>query len=936
MENSPMKTIKCNNSKNSTATAVSLLLWSSLSLADISFDHSSVVPANMQGQHLSGDMTIRADYGKQLGSNLFHSFDSFNINQGETATFTNDGASAAIHNVIGRVTGGNSSTINGLLRSTIPNANVYLLNPNGIVFAPLAQLDIKGAFHASTAAGLNFKDGGHFDALSINNDVLTAAPVKDFGFIAGSANNNGTITINGSQLNQTETDLKTLDVTAGNISIENNAVITLPTGEIRLVAMQGEGQVSLIANNHAILPLPSIAPNANNAGSISIKGGEDTQRSKLITSGSGAGNISLWGGDIGFNNARAFNDNKDDINTTPINANVDKAIAIHANNLLVDNSFITTDANAANAAAITVNATANTIIAHAAAIKSDVNAAGNAGRISVNSATLTIDGKDDKNGYTGIYSTTNSATTGNAGDVEVKAKEIDILNNGHLYSITQGLGNTGTVKVSADNLNINNKGYISSSTYSSGNAENVTVQAKTINIDGGFISSNTFGQGNAENVTVQTDILNITNGGKVASITQAQGNAGNVNLKISHYLNINGHSDADTGIFSQSTKPNSGNSGSINISNTKNLNIAITSGGKISSITTSIKGNAGAITIAVDSLTIDGEKSSENTTGISSEAARDKGLSGDIVVNTKKLTMDNKAIILANTNSKDKAGNIALNIKDNAVLNNSFIGSSTFGYGEDGGTVSINTPKLTLDNASKISATANRSAAGGNIAINATSFNLLNKSEISARNTGTGNAGAIEISAKNSVIKGNSFVTVASNQGDAGDIHINTPNSIYMLNSQLITSAADGKGNGGNISISADYNNNANNTLIKPTFVVLNNSSIVANALRGNGGKIDILTRFFLQSTDSIVQASSQFGLQGTVSINSANANIAGSISVLTGTFMDASRLVQEDCNKHYEKNSSFVVRSGGTVLPSPDNQLNYIPSSLDGCLMSF
>jgi hypothetical protein len=106
--------------------------------------------------------------------------------------------------------------------------------------------------------------------------------------------------------------------------------------------------------------------------------------------------------------------------------------------------------------------------------------------------------------------------------------------------------------------------------------------------------------------------------------------------------------------------------------------------------------------------------------------------------------------------------------------------------------------------------------------------------------------------------------------------------------------------------------------------------------LRGNGGKIDILTRFFLQSTDSIVQASSQFGLQGTVSINSANANIAGSISVLTGTFMDASRLVQEDCNKHYEKNSSFVVRSGGTVLPSPDNQLNYIPSSLDGCLMSF
>jgi filamentous hemagglutinin family protein len=74
---------------------------------------------------------IQTKYGQQQGGNLFHSFSQFNIYQGESATFSGPNN---IENIISRVTGGNPSQINGLFRSTIPNADVYFLNPYGIMF----------------------------------------------------------------------------------------------------------------------------------------------------------------------------------------------------------------------------------------------------------------------------------------------------------------------------------------------------------------------------------------------------------------------------------------------------------------------------------------------------------------------------------------------------------------------------------------------------------------------------------------------------------------------------------------------------------------------------------------------------------------------------------------------------------------------------------
>ncbi|MDH3599411.1 MAG: filamentous hemagglutinin N-terminal domain-containing protein, partial [Candidatus Tectomicrobia bacterium] len=128
-----------------------------ISWAQISLDGSLGPSAPLTGP----DYVIPADVGQIRGKNLFHSFGQFNIRTGESATFTGPDL---ITNILSRVTGGDPSTIDGPLRSEITGANVFLINPSGVMFGPNARLDVSGSFHVGTADTIHFDDGVIFSA----------------------------------------------------------------------------------------------------------------------------------------------------------------------------------------------------------------------------------------------------------------------------------------------------------------------------------------------------------------------------------------------------------------------------------------------------------------------------------------------------------------------------------------------------------------------------------------------------------------------------------------------------------------------------------------------------------------------------------------------------------------------------------------------------
>jgi filamentous hemagglutinin family protein len=115
-------------------------------------ERSLVTPVNPAIDQIDG--------GARRGANLFHSFRDFNVDVGRGVYFSNP---AGVVNILTRVTGSNRSEILGTL-GVLGTANLFLLNPNGILFGSHAQLDVRGSFLASTANSFKFPDGSEFSA----------------------------------------------------------------------------------------------------------------------------------------------------------------------------------------------------------------------------------------------------------------------------------------------------------------------------------------------------------------------------------------------------------------------------------------------------------------------------------------------------------------------------------------------------------------------------------------------------------------------------------------------------------------------------------------------------------------------------------------------------------------------------------------------------
>ena len=133
--------------------------------------HAQVIPDGTLSTTVASpdNQNFVIENGNRTGNNLFHSFDTFSIPTNGSAVFNNP---TDIENIFSRVTGPSLSDIDGLLQTT-GTTNLFLLNPNGIIFGPNAQLDIVGSFMASTANSLVFSDGSEFSATAPETPLLS-------------------------------------------------------------------------------------------------------------------------------------------------------------------------------------------------------------------------------------------------------------------------------------------------------------------------------------------------------------------------------------------------------------------------------------------------------------------------------------------------------------------------------------------------------------------------------------------------------------------------------------------------------------------------------------------------------------------------------------------------------------------------------------------
>ncbi len=162
------------------------------------------------------------------GTNLFHSFGQFSVGTNDVARFANDSALPTT-NILSRVTGGQPSNIYGNISTTgFRGANLYLINPAGVLFGPTASLNVSGSVTVSTADYLRLADGLRFNAIPAPQDaLLSQAPVVAFGFLNS---NPRPITVQGATLDTHEASPtanephRSLSLVGGNINLSGATV----------------------------------------------------------------------------------------------------------------------------------------------------------------------------------------------------------------------------------------------------------------------------------------------------------------------------------------------------------------------------------------------------------------------------------------------------------------------------------------------------------------------------------------------------------------------------------------------------------------------------------------------------------------------------------------------------------------------------------------
>jgi filamentous hemagglutinin family protein len=866
--------------------------------------------------------------GETRGDNLFHSFQDFSVETGNEASFLN---ANDISNIFSRVTGGDISNIDGLI-SANGSANLFLINPAGIVFGEGARLDIGGSFYGSSASSILFEDG-EFSATDLENPPLLTinAPIGlGFRDQPGDIVNNS-VADDGNGL---EVDTgKNLTLLGGNINFDGGRIFA-PGGIVNLGGLTTAGTVSFTED-----------------GSLSFPEGE-TRGDVSLANSSNVSVLASGGGYI-FVNAR----NLDLTSSSRIQAGIGEnlgSVDAQAGDVVINTTEsvtldgISADGNSrsgilnqvevgavGNGGALNIT-TPNLALTNGGAISTSTGGQGDGGTIEINATeSITLDGAKsitlDEASFIGSLIV--PGAVGNGGALNITTPNLTLTNGGQINSSTFGQGDSGRISINAtesitldgtsvirnavssgasgngevlnvttSNLALANGSQINSSTGGQGDGGALNIDAtESIKIDGTsadgeFRSAifNTVGidaLGNAGELNITTSNLTLTNGGGIFASTEGKGDGGSINIDATESIKIDGTSDNGifaSGLFNAVQQADAvGNGGALNITTP---NLTLTNGGQINASTVG-QGNAGNITINATDISFDGVGSD----GIASRAVNNVeegavGKGGELKITTANLDLTNGGGISASTLGEGDGGSINIDATESVTLDGGGIANLVAPRAVgNGGALNITTPNLTLTNGGQINASTFGAGNAGNITIDATDISFdgagsdgtVSRAVNNVEEGAVGKGGELKITTANlSLTNGGGISASTAGQGDGGTIDINATKSITLDKSSLIANfvAPSAVGNGGALNITT------------PNLTLTNGSGIFASTLgEGDGGSISINSTDVFLTNGSLIDASNfnfdsnDFGINTNTVTYSGSGN-GGSVFVKANT----------------------------------------------------
>ena len=689
----------------------------------------SVVTPNEEIKGARGD---RIDGGAVRGTNLFHSFQEFNVNEGRGAYFANP---SGVENILSRVTGGNVSQILGTL-GVLGKANLFLINPNGIIFGSNARLDVEGSFLATSANAVRLGDTGFFSASDPQmSNLLTIQPSALF-FTAqtgGIVNRSQAQNPNSSLDNPVGLQVpngQTLALVGGNVALDGG-ILTAAGGRIELGSVAGAGEVSLSPTNSRFG-----YNSVGTFGNIQLQGG-----ATVDASGTGGGDIQIQGAHLDVRGSDII------ANTTGSEPGGEVFVRTTDTVTLSEESelFAQVDEEATrNGGDITIK-TRQLLVEERAKVSVNTNGSGDGGDLTINaSESVHLTGEGSKL----FAQVADKEATGDGGNITIDTRQLLVEERAKVSLTTMGSGDGGDLKINASESVqlIKRKSDLS-----------VQTEGEEATGDGG-------------NITIDTRQLLVKEGAKVSVTTNSFGAGGDLTVNASESVQLIGLSpdgEHRSGLFARAIRK--GDGGTLRI-NTQQL---VVRDGARASATTMRAGDAGNLIVnATESVELIGTANKKHSElSAETDGRKTKGNPGRLEITTPQLLVQEGARIA---------------VDDRRTTVNT--------QGTEDGNIQISADYINLDNGTITAETTSNT--GGNITLQVQNQLLLqNDSEITT-SVGTedagGDGGDIEIYTNFIVgIQGENTIKADANQGNGGKVKIEALGVFGLDPNDDITATSD-------------------------------------------------------------------------------------------------------------------------------------------------